>query len=139
MSMKKKRKPYEVQLKDPRWLELRQKVLERDDCVCSSCGRQQSAHQAYQVHHKDYRPNAMAWEYPLEDLVTMCDDCHGHIHSYLESIRKLVRRMDPDELEVFVHMCFGRFHSWMDRTGGTSRIRYWRECSEIIPRSEDKQ
>jgi hypothetical protein len=47
--------------------------------------------------------------------------------------------MPPDELEVFVTLCFTRFSDWKERTGHTSRVRYWRECSELLPRSEDKK
>lgn len=32
------------------------------------------------VHHKVYRKNKLAWEYPDEDLITLCWSCHEEIH-----------------------------------------------------------
>ena len=32
------------------------------------------------VHHKVYRQNKLAWEYPDADLITLCWSCHEEIH-----------------------------------------------------------
>ena len=36
-----------------------------------------------QVHHKRYIINKYAWEYDDCDLVTLCQDCHSKVHSFL--------------------------------------------------------
>jgi hypothetical protein len=32
------------------------------------------------VHHKYYRDGLMAWDYPNEDLMTLCWECHEELH-----------------------------------------------------------
>ena len=65
----KKRNKY----RDARWLKLRNKALERDDYTCQNCGSDYSP----EVHHKHYRGNI--WDSPLDDLQTLCPDCHGDL------------------------------------------------------------
>ena len=33
------------------------------------------------VHHKRYIIDCLAWEYDNEDLITLCHNCHKHIHN----------------------------------------------------------
>lgn len=64
---------YSEKLKDPRWQKLRLKVLERDEWACLSCGDTESTlviHYTYYQHGKD------PWEYPLNSLMTLCENCH---------------------------------------------------------------
>ena len=68
---------YEEQLKDPRWLKKRKRVLVRDNYQCILCG---SDHDL-QVHHTEYRDGKRAWEYPNIVLVTLCKECHQNVHS----------------------------------------------------------
>jgi hypothetical protein len=64
---------YSEKLKDPRWQKMRLKILERDDWACPSCfGTEQTLH----VHHMIYSGNRNPWEYPMEDLITLCSECH---------------------------------------------------------------
>lgn len=59
---------------DPRWHEKREKILKRDDYICQLCGIQCDDVVA---HHKIYRNGLNPWEYPDDDLITLCRDCHG--------------------------------------------------------------
>jgi 5-methylcytosine-specific restriction endonuclease McrA len=68
---------YEEQLKDPRWLELREKIINRDWGYCTCCGTSKNL----QVHHKRYISGHMAWEYSWADLTTLCKDCHALEHN----------------------------------------------------------
>ena len=69
---------YKEELKSPRWQKKRLKIFERDGFTCCHCGdRDQPLH----VHHRHYRRNedgslVAAWDYPDEDLVTLCEHCH---------------------------------------------------------------
>lgn len=73
---KKKKQTYIEQLNDPRWIQLRNRVLARDNATCQYCGCQ---NKRLQVHHKTYLPNKAAWEYPESNLITLCDKCHKEI------------------------------------------------------------
>jgi 5-methylcytosine-specific restriction endonuclease McrA len=63
---------YSQQLKTGNWQERRLRIFERDAFCCTQCGSKNDL----QVHHKDYFPGKMAWEYPDQDLVTLCGKCH---------------------------------------------------------------
>lgn len=64
---------YEEQLKDPRWIKLRNAVVEDD---CRYCGSKE----ALQVHHIKYEAGKMAWEYPFSNFITLCRRCHEMQH-----------------------------------------------------------
>lgn len=65
---------YKEQLLDPRWQRKRLHIFERDNwtCCASNCG---AKNKNLQIHHKEYL-NILAWEYPDDMLVTLCDTCH---------------------------------------------------------------
>jgi 5-methylcytosine-specific restriction endonuclease McrA len=71
---------YEEQLKDHRWLEKREQILQRDWRMCQHCMSGKSLN----VHHKYYTDGKMAWEYPNSALVTLCDKCHKVEHNLSE-------------------------------------------------------
>ena len=68
--------PYEKQLKDKRWRELRQEVIEERGCKCEMCGSSSNLC----VHHKAYIKGRYAWEYPKDYLLVLCNGCHRKIH-----------------------------------------------------------
>jgi 5-methylcytosine-specific restriction endonuclease McrA len=68
---------YQEQLLDARWLLARDEILIRDGS-CVLCASRSSL----QVHHSYYVAKRMAWEYPRESLVTLCDACHGKITNH---------------------------------------------------------
>lgn len=68
---------YKEQLVDARWQKKKLSILERDGYKCQICGN--SSHLS--VHHKVYKPNMLAWEYPDNMLVTLCQDCHDKEHN----------------------------------------------------------
>ena len=67
---------YKEQLADSRWLKKKNEILERDNYTCQKCG----ATSHLNVHHTYYEQNKLAWEYPNESLVTLCDNCHSVEH-----------------------------------------------------------
>ena len=66
---------YEEQLKDERWIKLRNAVVQYDKC-CRYCGSEDNL----QVHHIKYLPSKMAWEHPRDLLLTLCRRCHEGQH-----------------------------------------------------------
>jgi len=68
---------YEEQLLHPDWIYLRKQVLERDNGVCQLCLSDDHLH----VHHKTYIDGRLAWEYPMDLLITLCGECHAKFHN----------------------------------------------------------
>jgi hypothetical protein len=68
---------YSEQLKDPRWISKRQKILIRDKYRCKVC----KCSTELEVHHLYYVSGHNVWEYPNDVLVTWCSDCHKHWHN----------------------------------------------------------
>ena len=68
--------PYKKQLKDKRWRELRQEVIEERGGKCEMCGSSSNLC----VHHKAYIKGRYAWEYPKDYLLVLCNGCHRKIH-----------------------------------------------------------
>lgn len=65
---------YSEKLKDPRWQKIRLQIFDRDDWSCQSC---YSTANTLHVHHKFYDFGKDPWEYDLEHLVTLCEECHS--------------------------------------------------------------
>ena len=70
---------YDVQVQDPKWKALRDKIVKRDWNQCQLC-RRQNPKGGLHVHHKAYRAEWNAWEYPESWLITLCWECHARHH-----------------------------------------------------------
>ena len=58
------------------WQRKKNSVLERDDYTCQICG---SSSGIMQVHHITYKHcKGKAYNAPMGDLITLCEDCHAH-------------------------------------------------------------
>lgn len=64
---------YQRYLRSPEWRKRRRAALERDRHACQWCG----CRYRLQVHHLTYERFGNE---RLEDLVTLCDDCHKGVH-----------------------------------------------------------
>lgn len=71
-------KTYAEKLKDPRWQEMRLKVMQRDGFRCIAC---YSKEETLHVHHCGYKKGSNPWDYPSECLVTLCANCHERLES----------------------------------------------------------
>jgi len=69
-----KRKKYLEKFKDPRWQQLRLRVFERDRWACQKCFNTEST---LNVHHRYYLKDKEPWEYQMEALITLCEECHN--------------------------------------------------------------
>lgn len=90
---------YSQKLRDPRWQKLRLLIMERDGWQCQSSTCRSPENTPLHVHHREYLPGREPWEYPPENLVTLCERCHDAQHP-----RKLVSK---DLIE-------GRFYHWQE-------------------------
>jgi len=70
-------KTYAEKLKHPRWQQKRLSVFDRDGWECTGCGAKDKTLHA---HHLTYRKGLDPWEYDLDDLDTLCEDCHKEYH-----------------------------------------------------------
>jgi 5-methylcytosine-specific restriction endonuclease McrA len=69
------RRTYQQFLQSAYWKDVRLQVLKRDGYRCQECGRRQRL----QVHHLTYRHHGKEGRY-LQDLVTLCKNCHRSHH-----------------------------------------------------------
>lgn len=72
---------YEKLLKNKKWKERREEILERDNYCCQWCGKTFDL----QIHHKYYNkyPNGKMvkpWDYPDDCFLTLCSNCHKKYH-----------------------------------------------------------
>jgi 5-methylcytosine-specific restriction endonuclease McrA len=67
---------YSEQLSDKRWLNRREEIFRAKGRVCSKCGSKERL----QIHHIEYLPNKLAWEYKNKYLIVLCEKCHKKAH-----------------------------------------------------------
>lgn len=68
------RKEHQEYLKSPKWKNIRQKVLRRDNFICQGC----LENQATEVHHLTYKH----WKDELMfELISICRTCHEKEHN----------------------------------------------------------
>lgn len=77
---------YRELLRHPKWQRKRLRIFDRDQWKCVACGEDD---QELHVHHTYYAAGKKPWEYPDNDLVTFCWECHERFH-YAESREGIV-------------------------------------------------
>ena len=75
-----KRYDYKSFLKSRYWAEVRKLILKRDNYKCTVCKSTDNL----QVHHTTYR-NHRNEHNNLQDLLTLCEDCHYEYHTTVEN------------------------------------------------------
>jgi 5-methylcytosine-specific restriction endonuclease McrA len=98
----------------PDWLERRAYVIKRDNFQCTKCGSKTDLH----VHH--VVPRRVRFDHSVENLTTLCYDCHGKAHGRKfhdqqtlrtrRYLKRFSKRLEPIRARVF-HTC--------DSCGGT--------------------
>lgn len=84
---------YREQLLHPNWQRKRLEILQRDDFACQLCCDKEST---LNVHHKQYAKGRMAWEYPADELVTLCEECHETMHAQNDLLRSVTAKLPVD-------------------------------------------
>ena len=72
---------YRAYLESPKWQEIRERILLRDNFECRLCGSTQHLH----CHHIRGTHRFHEQDYP-EDLCILCEDCHTMIHHYFRVV-----------------------------------------------------
>jgi 5-methylcytosine-specific restriction endonuclease McrA len=67
-------RPEKKKYSDLRWKRRSLEVLERDNGICQNCGKS-NFDVVLQAHHRNYT-TSNPWDEPMDNLVTLCMDCH---------------------------------------------------------------
>ena len=115
---------------DPRWQKLRLRTFERDNWTCQGCN---ATTKPLHAHHKRYAGEL--WETPLDDLQTLCEDCHAGLGRHSKAGAwyedgKIVGPNAADTKEVLASRCEAEFCHTKD--GGVSLIFWDREGIEVM-------
>lgn len=78
---------YPEQLKHPLWQRKRLEAMDAHGFVCRKCG---STDKTLHVHHKQYIKGRMAWEYEVDELSVLCEDCHSDEHDQQDLLKRLI-------------------------------------------------
>jgi len=111
-------KKYSEKLKDPRWQKIRLKVLERDGWACRKC---LADDRTLHVHHLYYVSGKEPWEYDLDALMTLCEECHQDEYEYRrEAEDKLLEvcrilKLWADEVDTLACDLFAAGHAEQPR------------------------
>lgn len=83
---------YADKLRDPRWQQVRLKVMERDEWKCVWCGCKT---ETLNVHHGAYQRGLAPWEYPPDHLWTLCHSCHEKVGAVMDQINSDIAQFRP--------------------------------------------
>lgn len=72
---------YREKFQDPRWFQFRAEALEYHNYTCRRCRRYESQ-VILHVHHPAYRWNAEPWDYDVDEVQLLCEDCHARHHGH---------------------------------------------------------
>jgi 5-methylcytosine-specific restriction endonuclease McrA len=64
------------QIRDRRWQMKRLSILNRDGFKCTNPNCKSHENTSLDVHHLDYIPGILLWDYPDDMLTTLCHPCH---------------------------------------------------------------
>lgn len=100
---------YGEQLKHPNWQRKRLEVLNHYGFRCYSC---RSDEKTLHAHHKHYVKGRMAWEYEVDELEALCEDCHKDAHEDKERIDFVIAQFPTFALSGIADLLvgFGRDH-----------------------------
>lgn len=90
---------YAQQLRDPRWLALRQEVIHRAHNRCEACG---AFTLPLHVHHSYYLRGRAAWQYPSESLKCLCAECHLALEQDLAVARWGLQKLGPSNRRTVI-------------------------------------
>lgn len=83
---------YSEKLRDTRWKEKRQEILERDNYCCKLCN---DDNVVLNVHHKIYLDGKNPWDYPNDLLITYCVSCHySEENGRKDSVKELINAIN---------------------------------------------
>lgn len=83
-------------LKDPRWQRKRLEVLQIHEWACEECG---ATDKTLHVHHTYYERGLAPWEYPIESLHALCEDCHRKAQDRMLLLHRQIGRLELYDME----------------------------------------
>lgn len=122
---------YGMLLTTSEWKRRRAQILARDEHRCQTCKKNTVQ---LEVHHKRYIQGRLPWDYPDDELVTMCMNCHMDLHNsrdvyvYQEVDGLLIRKE-----EMVCRKCHGAgwFPEYRHRDNGVC-YRCWGSGMDIV-------
>ena len=100
---------------------VREYVLARDGHKCQYC-KGKSKDSILNVHHKYYKfANPIPWDYAPNALITLCEECHYHIHE-----EETIPILNEDNKDV------SRLLQWCDRCNGTGFLPQYQHIQNGI-------
>jgi hypothetical protein len=83
---------YSDLLKDRRWQRKRLEVLDAAGWVCEECGSDKNSDQLH-AHHLRYVYGRDPWDYPSDELKSLCKPCHDDATKWCKKLDELVREV----------------------------------------------
>ena len=77
---------YSDDIKSGKWQRLRLEVMQRDQFRCRACKCENNLN----VHHLYYESDKHIYDYEIESLVTLCENCHSKLHKDLAKVSGIV-------------------------------------------------
>lgn len=84
------------QYKHPNWQKKRLEALEAHGFKCMRC---EGAEKQLQVHHKAYIKGRRVWDYTVDELLVLCDECHQDAHFGKDVLNEILLRSDAQYLD----------------------------------------
>jgi hypothetical protein len=78
---------YARKLLDPRWQRKRLEALNEAKWECMHCSEKT---RTLHVHHKRYIKGREPWEYGIDELSVLCDECHEAEHHARDTLNRLL-------------------------------------------------
>lgn len=92
---------YADDLKHPLWQRCRLRVLETAGWRCSRCGDDD---RQLHAHHKAYIRGRRPWEYPLDMLECLCDECHSKAHAERDLLDLAIAKRPTSEVPALTRL-----------------------------------
>lgn len=83
------------QYKHPMWQKKRLEALEASEYTCQCCFDSESQ---LHVHHRQYFKGRKIWEYELDELEVLCDECHGFVYEDMSLLKSLLSHIPADAI-----------------------------------------
>ena len=96
---------YQQYLKSDEWKQKARQRAEIDDFKCCMCGATGTMNNPLETHHLSYR--AIGRENVWKDILTLCHNCHYHVHLMMNQKTAPDRRGWKDELRIADHVLYG--------------------------------
>jgi hypothetical protein len=111
---------YSELLSSPHWQRKRLEIMQLDDWKCRAC---HNGERMLNVHHMSYERGRLPWEYPDNQLVTLCEDCHAEVHEFLRGFECTLRGAKNGDSKAIrdsaaVHYLIARMIALLESEGG---------------------